>query len=411
MSFFRKLLNKKAAPYTIATCSAVVLYLALSNIDMFLGFLGGIYVIASPVIIGGIVAYVLSPIVDFVRNTLFCKIKKSPKIARNLSVLTTLVLVMALVALLMVALIPQLVSSVKTFQENFSQYATSFEHWIDEISNSKKGLGNLFKNSNQSWKENFSDALDNASKKMINEENVTNIIGTSYNVGKGFINFAIGCILAVYFLLDAPKILEVSKKLLRVCTTEQKYKDVTSFMRRCNRILVRFLMCDIIEGILVGAINFVFMAVFGMDYAVLISVVVGVTNLAPTFGPMVGCVIGGVVLVLVNPMWAAWFLVFTAILQTVDGYIIKPKLFGDTLGVSSLLILVAIVVGGRMFGVGGIILAIPFAAILDYIFKEIVWVRLEKWKEEREKRLLIEKKRAKKKAKQKKLKQAQSAQK
>ena len=111
------------------------------------------------------------------------------------------------------------------------------------------------------------------------------------------------------------------------------------------------------------------MVIFRMDYAVMISVVVGITNTAPTFGPIVGAVIGALILVLVNPLWAAWFLIFTIILQTVDGYIIKPKLFGDTLGISSLLILIAIVVGGRMFGVVGIILGIPVAAIFDYIFK------------------------------------------
>jgi predicted PurR-regulated permease PerM len=99
----------------------------------------------------------------------------------------------------------------------------------------------------------------------------------------------------------------------------------------------------------------------------------------------VGAVIGALILVLVNPLWAAWFLIFTIILQTVDGYIIKPKLFGDTLGISSLLILIAIVVGGRMFGVVGIILGIPVAAIFDYIFKEIIWKKMERWKEIREK--------------------------
>ena len=122
------------------------------------------------------------------------------------------------------------------------------------------------------------------------------------------------------------------------------------------------------------------MAIMGMDYAVLISVVVGVTNMVPTFGPIVGCLIGMFILLLVHPMWSVWFLIFTILLQTVDGYIIKPKLYGDTLGVSPLLILIAIVVGGRMFGVIGILLAIPVSAILDYIFREILWQKLLAWK-------------------------------
>ena len=125
------------------------------------------------------------------------------------------------------------------------------------------------------------------------------------------------------------------------------------------------------------------MTLAGMDYAALISVIVGVTNLAPTFGPLAGAVIGAFFLVFVNPWYALWFLVFTAVLQTLDGYIIKPKLFGNTLGVSSLWILISIIVLGRMFGIPGILLAIPFAAISDIVYKEVILYNLERRKEEK----------------------------
>ena len=115
-----------------------------------------------------------------------------------------------------------------------------------------------------------------------------------------------------------------------------------------------------------------------MQYVGLVSVVVAVTNLIPTFGPIIGAVIGGFVLLLVNPIHALAFLVFTFILQALDGYVIKPKLFGDSLGISSLLILLAVIVGGNMFGVVGILLAIPFAAILDFMYKDYLLVSLEK---------------------------------
>jgi predicted PurR-regulated permease PerM len=111
---------------------------------------------------------------------------------------------------------------------------------------------------------------------------------------------------------------------------------------------------------------------------VLISVVVGVTNLAPTFGPIVGCVIGAFILVLINPWYALWFILFTIALQTLDGYFIKPKLFGDSLGVPAIWVLVFIIVGGRMFGVWGIMLAIPCAAIINYIYEDVFLQRMEK---------------------------------
>ena len=109
----------------------------------------------------------------------------------------------------------------------------------------------------------------------------------------------------------------------------------------------------------------------------------GITNLAPTFGPIVGAVIGAFILVLVNPWYALWFLIFTIILQTIDGYILKPRLFGESLGVSALMVLISIIIGGRLFGVIGILFAIPFAAIIDFVWKDYVIKKLEERKAKR----------------------------
>ncbi|MBR0375244.1 MAG: AI-2E family transporter, partial [Firmicutes bacterium] len=120
--------------------------------------------------------------------------------------------------------------------------------------------------------------------------------------------------------------------------------------------------------LIVGIVTAVFMTVLGMPYAGLVSFVVAITNLIPTFGPIIGLVIGGFVLVLVKPWYALAFIVFSLVLQLLDSYLIKPKLFGDSLGVSGLWILIGIIVGGRMFGIVGILLAIPAVAILDFLY-------------------------------------------
>lgn len=380
MKFWKELMEKKWAPYTIATCSAVVLYLALTHVYYLFDALHVIYMFATPVVMGLIIAYVMNPFVEFIQKHVFKKIAHRKNLSRNLAVITAIFVVLLLVILLMVALIPQLVSSSVTFQKNFAGYATSFREWFASMIESKKGIGIILGSISFSWDV----ALDHITKVLSNylgdAENVSSIIDTSFSVGKSFANVLIACILAIYFMIDMPRLVEAGKQLLKVLTGPKKYYDVTGFIKRCNHILCRFIVCDVIEGIIVGLVNFVFMAIMGMDYAVLISVVVGVTNMVPTFGPIVGCLIGMFILLLVHPIWSIWFLIFTILLQTVDGYIIKPKLYGDTLGVSPLLILIAIVVGGRMFGVIGILLAIPVSAILDYIFREILWQKLLAWK-------------------------------
>jgi len=149
------------------------------------------------------------------------------------------------------------------------------------------------------------------------------------------------------------------------------------FLSRCNDILVRYIVFSLIDAVIVGGATAVFMALTKMQYVGLIAVVCGVTNLIPSFGPIIGAVIGGFILLLVNPWHALMFLGFTAVLQTLDGYVIKPKLFGGSLGVSGLLILVAIIVFGNIFGIVGILLAIPLAAIIDFAYEDSILPYLE----------------------------------
>ena len=159
---------------------------------------------------------------------------------------------------------------------------------------------------------------------------------------------------------------------------DKVFRETMHFLGKCNDILIRYIVFSILDAVIVGGATAVFMAIARMDYIGLIAVVCGVTNLIPSFGPIIGGAIGGFILLLVNPLHALMFLAFTAVLQTLDGYVIKPKLFGDSLGVSGLLILVAIIVFGNAFGIVGILLAIPLAAILDFVYEEAVLPQLER---------------------------------
>ena len=159
-----------------------------------------------------------------------------------------------------------------------------------------------------------------------------------------------------------------------------KAEKVIKVLRRCHGILKRYIVFNLLDSLIVGSANAIFMAIVGMPYVGLVSFVVAVINLLPTFGPVIGAVIGGFVLLMVNPWHALAFLIFTLVLQTIDGYILKPKLFGDSLGVSGLWILVGVVVGGRAFGVVGILLAIPGVAMLDFLYREyfLPWLEAKK---------------------------------
>jgi len=364
MNWFKKWVSgKQWGVYASAACVAVLFYVILTHLNVIFHGIGIFFGFISPILIAAVIAYVINPLVNLFRRTLFVKISRE-QLARNLAVLCAIVLVLSLLVILFVALIPQLISSIATFINNLDSYASSFNGWLSSLNN-KTSDSNIDITKITELGNNVMDKITSALPNIMDR-----VINTSYTIGTGFVNGVISFILAIYMLLDKNRLQRNSGRLLRYMIPEKRYPACVRFLGRCNSILVRYIVCDLLDGLIVGLANYIFMKIAGMPYSTLISVVVGVTNLAPTFGPILGGVTGAFILLLVNPWYSLWFLVFTLILQTCDGYILKPKLFGETLGVSSLWILVCIIAGGRMFGVIGILLAIPIAAIIDFIFRE-----------------------------------------
>lgn len=377
MKFNKDLLEKKWVAYTMATCSAVILFFLLSNIaDILRGF-KTVYGVLSPLITGLVIAYIIDPFVTFLRNSVFANIKNE-NTRKRLSVTTALVGIAIIIILLMVALIPQIVISVQTFVKNINTYIETLQSFLQNAS-----IEAAKRNMDISGLIVFGDEMLSMIGRKI-PENFNGILNTSISISKAIFDLFIAMFLAIYFLADKERLKGSFNRLLKRIIKEDRYKAFSGFWERCNSILIRYIAFDIIDGLIVGVANFIFMSITGMPYPVLISLVVGVTNLAPTFGPIVGAIIGGFILVLVNPVHALWFLIFTIILQTIDGYILKPKLFGGSLGVPGVWILISIVVGGRIFGVAGILLAIPFAAIVDFIYHDLIFREVGK-KEEMDK--------------------------
>lgn len=377
MKFNGKWFKKRWVSYSIATCSAVLFYMLLSHLPEILQLFGNLYGFIKPVVVGAVIAYIFDPLARTFSGSIFKKIK-SEKTKWKLSVATTIVVIIAAVVLLFVALIPQVADSVSTFASNLGAYIASSQQLLEGFESQS---GNKIFGIDISGIADLGErALDNISKYFTDQENMQSILNGSVSAGKGFFDSVIAFILAIYLMLDKHRLLNGISRVMNLILREKTYVNAGDFLSRCNQILIRYISFDIIDGVIVGVINFIFMLIAGMNYSVLISVIVGITNLAPTFGPIVGAIIGGFILVLVKPWHALWFLIFTIILQTIDGYILKPKLFGESLGVSPLMILISIILGGRLFGVIGILLAIPFAAIIDFVWKDYCLKKLEERK-------------------------------
>ncbi|SDB22833.1 Predicted PurR-regulated permease PerM [Pseudobutyrivibrio sp. YE44] len=355
---------------TISICIGVILYVTLVNIHSVLSGINNFLSFFSTVFLGAIIAYIINPLAMFYRNHLFHKLK-SEKLRATLGNTLAFVTVIIFLVFIGFMVIPQLIDSVKTFAANFNGYVRGLQRTlaIIGVSSSMVDLSEFVHSSN--------DLLNQLQK--LASENMDTIMSKTADLGKALGQFFIAFLLAIYFLAGKDKLKSSGKRFLKAVFKSQ-YIKVAYVIGRSDVILNKYIVYNLIDATIVGAINAIFMTIAGLPYVGLVSVLVGLTNIIPTFGPVVGAVIGGFLLLLVEPRYAVIFLIFTAVLQTIDGYVLKPKLFGDSLGVSSLWILVGIVAGGKMFGVIGILLAIPMVAIIDMLYHEFLLPFLEKKK-------------------------------
>ncbi len=136
-------------------------------------------------------------------------------------------------------------------------------------------------------------------------------------------------------------------------------------------IFAKYFKYSFIDSLIIGICNMIFMLIMGMPHSILISVIIAITNIIPNVGPVIGAVFGGVILMFYDTKMALWFLIFTIVIQIADGLVIKPKLFGDSFGISGIVMLVAMLIGGGVFGVVGMVLVVPVIAIVKYLYKNV----------------------------------------
>lgn len=353
-------------------CTSIIVFILLWRFPEFWAGVKTFFGYFETVIFGGIIAYIVNPLTEAF-NHLFRKIKKEG-IRTALSILLSFGIVILCLVFLLITLVPQIVDSITSLIKNFDSYEASLNNMLTnwDLTKNRFDLTSIVQSSE--------DLLKSLSDYV--QENSSKILALTTNIGKGILQWLIAIIVAVYLAAEKPKLKKSLKRFLKALLDEKKYKDVSTILSKSNYILSRYVVFSLIDALIVGVVNFFFMLIIGIPNAALVSVVVAATNLVPTFGPIVGAVIGGFIILMTDPMDAMIFIIFTLILQLIDGYIIKPKMFGDTFGVSGLLIVAGVIIGGSMFGVIGILLAIPGVAVIDYIYKTYIITWLEKRREQ-----------------------------
>lgn len=364
--------KQKWYSYAVAACIAVAFYVLLvhlrsitDGIATFIGYFG-------VVILGGVIAYVINPLAKMMQHSLF-KGVKNDKANWYLSIGAAVIILLMVIGILLRIMIPQITNSIVMLVSNMDGYIESLKSMTVKLGRSEQIRIYELLNLSGDVAERIQNYL---------AVNAGTVVQSSAELGKSIFKWIVAFILSIYMLASKDSIKRELSRILSRLMPEQKYHNMILFIARCDKILIDYIIASLADALIIGSLNALFMSIIGMEYVGLISVVVGVTNLIPTFGPVVGGVVGALILFLVKPIHALIFIIFTIILQFMDPYFIKPKLFGNTLGVSGLLILMSVIVCGNIFGVVGLLIAIPLAAIVDYIYKEGIVVLLEKRKSE-----------------------------
>lgn len=371
MKKLKNLMDKPWFSNTIAICVGVILYMILKNFASVKLFFDGIMKVLSPIIGGLIMAYLIDPVAVFFENKILKKWKHQ-KTRRGISVLFSILVLLGIIALFFRLVIPSLIESANMIYENRNMYAEQIDKLILIINSWNMGLhinlGDL------------TGELTRLLNYVVNyfADNMEHVISVSQNVGSAVINLGIGFILCIYFLIGKKKLIRGLHKLRRALLGEEKLRSHNTFWTRCHRILIRYITCAFCDALLVGSTCGIVMTILQMPSVALVAVIMGVANLVPTFGPMVGFTLGSIILLLNKPIYALWFAIMFVIIMILDAYVFQPRMFGDALGIPPIWILISIILGGNLFGAAGILLAIPFAAIATFLYQESLLPWLER---------------------------------
>ena len=348
--------------------------------------------ILAPVLYGLAMAYLLTPVVNwFERGMLpgFNKLRArrgKPAIEgyrgwlRALSILLTWSAVLLVIYLLMSVLVPQLVESVKTLIANAEGYYNTIYGWGNALMEDNPRLAQWLQEQLENYRESAGSFIDGLMPKL--ENIISSVTGGIWSGVWGAVTFTmdmvIGIIISVYVLVTKEKSHAVACKAAYSLLREDRAAAVLQGGRRMDKIFSGFVRGKLLDSLIIGILCFIGCGVLKMPYTPLISVVVGVTNVIPFFGPFLGAIPSVFLILLVDPLKAVYFALFVLALQQLDGNVIGPKILGDSTGISSFWVIVSILVGGGFFGVLGMFLAVPVCAALQELIKYLMDRSLKK---------------------------------
>ena len=345
--------------------------------------------ILMPVVFGFVTAYLLTPVLNFIEDKILlffcrkCKIKPSKRrnfLVRGIGIMLTMIFFFAIIHGLFSMLLSQIVPSIQNIVINFDSYINNFTRWLNrllednaDLKNYAMRLVNKYSVELEAW---LNDTAFTTTSELIRRVSLS-VIG----IFRVLWNFLIGLIISVYLLASKEKFAGQAKKIAFALFEKHTANVIIKNFRFTHRTFIGFISGKILDSIIIGVLCFIGTSILHTPYAVLVSVIVGVTNVIPFFGPYLGAVPSTILIFIVDPMHplnCVYFVIFIVILQQFDGNFLGPKILGNSTGLTGFWVIFAITLFGGLFGVLGMFIGVPIFAVIYAGIKSIVNTALKK---------------------------------
>lgn len=360
---------------------SIVFYYVLFHPTRFLQIFSSLSKTCAPIISGLVLAYLLTPICTFFENYLLIPIYKKcnlntkdvkpKKRIRGLAVLLTLFVVIYLLYIFFSIVLKEIVSSIQSIVLQFPIYVKNLEKWIDSTLSLNHEIEAFANNMLDTYYVELNDWLNNSLLPQVNVI-VKEVSLSLISVVKALWNLIIGLIVSVYVLFSKEQFAGQSKKIIYAFFSKKRANEIISDIRYANKTFGAYVSGKIIDSIIMGFLCFFLMKLLKINYPILISVIIGITNIIPFFGPFIGAIPSILLILLINPINGIKFLILIILLQTFDGNILGPKILGDSTGLSSFWVIFSITIFGAYFGIVGMAIGVPIFALIYAAFKRKV---------------------------------------
>ncbi len=370
----------------LAAAACILFYFALLRVSQISAAVSTLIGVAKPIIYGLAIAYLLNPIVKSVDRRLIpflekkCpNFKKKKQLSRSVGIFLALLFLLAVIVALLNMMIPELYSSIRDMILNVPSQMNRFVDSLSDMNRDNSTLGTLLENIMteatdflQNWMR--TDLMDS-----VNELMSSLTVGV-INILKEILNLLIGLIVSAYVLFSKEKFSRQCKKITYALFKPSNANMILHLTIKSNEIFGGFIIGKIIDSAIIGVLCFIGLTLLDMPYTLLVSVIVGVTNVIPFFGPYIGAIPSAILILLTDPRMGIYFIIFIIALQQFDGNVLGPKILGNSTGLSAFWVVFSILIAGGLFGVPGMILGVPTFAVVYYIVDMLIVHKLEKRK-------------------------------